>query len=383
MKYLYIILFLLLSISCKNSLKPVVTDLVKLNVPDEIPDTRGKLSEYFQKLTYIPLETNENSIIGPYPNFEIIAGDILATSARTGRMLFSQQTGHYVRTIGKQGRGPGEYSSVGIFVSNTERQTVYMGGNGYGVIEYDLGGNFLKEIQIPLSCGKFGSVSSPERTCFLDDSLYCAFFSNNFGYEKKRVLVFDTLGRVVNLFPNHRVVDGLDWHKLPISLGGSFFYRYDHKTYFKEKFCDTIFRVTRDSLISHAIIDFGKNSVPFYRQYDADYDRNSHLYPLVISENEKYLYFRFYRKHENVGLYNKSTLKLEIYNTQSGFEDDINHFVNVQMKGVLPDGRAIGILDAYDVCEWFGNHDASQLSVELQKLKGIKEDDNPVVVIME
>lgn len=68
---------------------------------------------------------------------------------------------------------------------------------------------------------------------------------------------------------------------------------------------------------------------------------------------------------------------------EEGMENDLNGFLPLQPTFVTADGEFAQLIPAETIAEWFEEHpDAAELPAEIQALKAIKADDNPVVVLM-
>ena len=66
-----------------------------------------------------------------------------------------------------------------------------------------------------------------------------------------------------------------------------------------------------------------------------------------------------------------------------GFENDIDNFIPFQFYSINNSGELVGFQEAYIVKKWFDENPdkAAKLPPNLQKLKNIKETDNPIVMI--
>lgn len=66
------------------------------------------LSEIASDVQYIPLETNDNCLIGGELNISISGNDIIAADHQTRSFYRFNNSGKYINKIGNQGQGPGE-----------------------------------------------------------------------------------------------------------------------------------------------------------------------------------------------------------------------------------------------------------------------------------
>ena len=64
--------------------------------------------------------------------------------------------------------------------------------------------------------------------------------------------------------------------------------------------------------------------------------------------------------------------------------DDLNGFLPVRPQSVSESGEFAAYLPAYEVAEWFAeNTDRNDLPADIEALRKVGEEDNPVVVLME
>lgn len=96
------------------------------------------------------LETNEASLIGEISRVIRKDGLIFVLDThKTNRLLVFDEKGKYIRSIGRQGNGPGEYVQATDF--DYERGVVFLFDNlSNSISEYDTSGVFLAKRKIPL-----------------------------------------------------------------------------------------------------------------------------------------------------------------------------------------------------------------------------------------
>lgn len=127
------IIFLLLCtylISCaqkepKNKADNVVGNkkgtTVEIPVHLKLPDKGVKelnVSEFADTIFYVPLETNSKSLLSGIFRTQLIEDGILISSL--GKLFLFAKNGKFIRQIGKQGKGPGEYQFVTDFVATDD-----------------------------------------------------------------------------------------------------------------------------------------------------------------------------------------------------------------------------------------------------------------------
>jgi hypothetical protein len=127
---------------------------------DQAEELTVKLSELADNVEYVPLETNENSLIKYVNQLTVMKQHILVKDG-CGYLLFSRQ-GKFICRVGSRGNGPGEFICGGRYDIDEENGRIYI----WGIYEkrlyvYDLSGKFLKNIYIK-------NISGMDTFFFLD-----------------------------------------------------------------------------------------------------------------------------------------------------------------------------------------------------------------------
>jgi hypothetical protein len=104
-----------------------------------------KASYFADTIIYVPLETNEESLIRMIEKIWVNDSLILIYCEQAGILLF-RHNGQFIRKIGKRGKGPGEYEKV--FHFDVIRDTIYVSPVGKrALIRYTFDGVFCDEIK--------------------------------------------------------------------------------------------------------------------------------------------------------------------------------------------------------------------------------------------
>jgi hypothetical protein len=147
-------LFATLTISCHSGKKKevIVNDNVYTVDFDNTPKEKTiPMSSLFKKVTPIPLETTDESLIGYIRDVQIFDGKIfvLDTDYSKGVFVFDMD-GKFIRQIGRVGQGPGEYITLSDFTIDEINHKIYlMDRNKNCIMVYDIGtGKYIKQINI-------------------------------------------------------------------------------------------------------------------------------------------------------------------------------------------------------------------------------------------
>jgi len=103
------------------------------------------LSEIAESIEYIPLETNDKSILGLPKSALCFERGYLYMRQRSGGFKIFNQSGEFIKEFNRYGRGPQEYRFIGRYNIETSTNNFLISTNRE-VIEYDENGNFIKKV---------------------------------------------------------------------------------------------------------------------------------------------------------------------------------------------------------------------------------------------
>jgi hypothetical protein len=416
MKKQYIILILSvlgLLISCDNSRKSV--DDKSIDVASAMSGIREiKASEYFKQIRYVALETSDSCLVGRNPSVYLFDDKILISS-REECFLFDKQSGRFIRKIGHIGNDPKGYRSANCWVNESDG-LIYFSGFDTKWVCYNTDGLFIDRIPLPANGDGFTML---DYTSLNKDTLV-GFYHNLTGNEEKRLVFFTKTGEQIGELPNNQespsfdienisvfngevaatsytpvaakgmiILSGKDPETVSVTFMAYAFWRFNRATYFKEACNDTIFRIEGITLIPDRYLDLGEYHWAYAERFDKKQDKN--IFITQCLENEDILLFRFItklydednRKQYNA-VYNKASQTLTIGDLTKDITDDITCFLPLQpLYSSSETGEFAGIIPANKVVEWFeGNKQTEALPESIRLLKNTREDDNPVIVLM-
>lgn len=337
-------------------------------------DNPIKLTQFASKISYLPLESIKDYLIGVSPSFYLF-DSIIVCRAHHQIFIFNSENGKFIKSIGEYGRGPdGFINSRSCYLKNEEIIINAIGWD-YPLIEFSANGKILNKLK---------PERYPRDIAWLNNNLYAIYYQKNSLSDSIRLQIYDlNKNKVVSTFFDYRIYK--DTRK--VTNFGAFFYYYDSKLYIKEYFKDTIFLVTTEKLIPAIIFNSGKYSPPFYEK--ETFDHTEYYSINTILETENLIFFRLaLKKRGYYCYYDKSTKKIMIPNYKdlqiSAFENDIDGFMPFEPRTISSRNKLIGFLEAYKIKQWFEENSdkAAKLPPHLQKFRNIKEDDNPVIMIV-
>ncbi|XOV92119.1 MAG: 6-bladed beta-propeller [Bacteroidota bacterium] len=375
MNNLFPILFLVVCLSCSND-KQVASkgQLDHISVKEAF-DRKEKvmLSEVADAIEYIPLETNENCLVGNNTIVDINNDYLIVVSFRQ-IFLFDRKSGDFIREIGGYGKGPEEYMATIHQPYRKERKIITARQSG-AILEYNLDGSVNRTVKSP-----YELLSSLHTE--LSTDTYASYMPNVMGDTPELLLLFDAGGNKLKVIPNTNFYEKegkfFSFHGREAE-----FYKYDGTNYFKEIWNDTLFSVANDTLLPHYVFNSGALAINFAirGQKDAFTMMKDLLRIHNIFESSDHLFFSItYQQREFAGFHNKKKSETRVCNFDevgnNGFVDDIMGISHLVPHGISAENELYGLITP----------DSLQLA-ELKKGepysngRQISPESNPVVVI--
>jgi hypothetical protein len=147
------ILLATVMISCNSDRKKetVGNDSVYTVDFDNTPkEEKIYMSSLFKKVKIIPLETTDESLIGRITEVQVSDGKIFVFDIDHAGLFVFNMDGKFIRRIGREGQGPGEYVFLSNFTVDEAKHEIYLLDAGRKrIIIYDIEtGKYLKHISM-------------------------------------------------------------------------------------------------------------------------------------------------------------------------------------------------------------------------------------------
>lgn len=374
-----------------------------------------KASDCFKQVSYVALETNDSCLVGKAPRIQIIKDKILISTNQNQCLMFDK-TGKFIRQVGHVGNDPEGYNNVYCW-GNNETGDIYFWGWNNDLVCYDQEGLFKGKIKIPFESEGYSAASLN----YLDDEIFVSHKDGMFGAGRSDLLFFKNNEKITSyptIMSNDKPFDPSNIESISVVkneegvklfgpsayeaiiiinfkepetgniliTGNTRLWRQGQDLFFKEAYNDTIYQVKETSLVPSGIIDLGK----YHWEYSDRFMKNKDNAALItqILESKDRIIIRFITKlfHGAVlhdAVVNKSTGEVKVGLYAHGMRDDLTNFLPLQPMTVSSAGEYAGLILAADVVEWFEDHkDSKELPQQVEGLKQMEEEDNPVVVIM-
>jgi len=368
MKYLFSFLCLccVLSVSAQ---KPVVINLAKAisESPKEI-----MLNELASDIRYVPLETTDDCLMNNEFYIMQYTGEDIITSG----IFHFDKNGKFLNKIGSKGQGPEEYLQ-GLFAFGDWKNKLLYVQNWTTLTCYGFDGTFVRSVPTPqLNMGAAGLFD--ENHILYSNDIYYADKANPI----QLYMVDSQNGKTVSKWRGH-----LEENKKygMILTSRDFMYNYDNILFYKPALENVIFKILspKKRQLVYKFDCSGKDIDVSADEVDPK-KRFQFLSVYWAKETAQYLFVNYGMKNiSRLGIYDKEkktftnvTIKDNLaggYDIHPAWTSDDNHLLMVYYAG--------GLLQ--DKEKRYSTGLLPERKKELDELlKNIKEDDNPVVILV-
>lgn len=313
--------------------------------------------------TYIPLETNNNCLIGDIHKIILSSGYFLIQSDEN---LFQFDiNGKFVRKIASQGRGPGEY--LGITDYSVDDSTLHihiLDVYGQKIVIYNMLGEFIEEKKCENMWSSFEVFNN----------MYIAHPLNFFGNEPCMLKIIDE-NDSTTCIPNNLIIDKQDFFLVSNVKN---FQKTGEEFIFQQQFNDTVYRFNPDTKTFSACyyFDFKSAKLPAgLLENSSSFDNQSSIYGYIfdITESNEYIFLSiFYREKLEKYVINKK-------NNKTYFVKKNNQNINIWPKW---SNEKDVLMDYIQTVQFMDNKEKIYDDNIKKNISKLDEDSNPVIVIM-
>jgi hypothetical protein len=380
---LIIILYFFFAVSCKRE----VNDSNVVINPEKFVKSEIKISEIGESVQYIPLEFTPplNFII----ELQIVDDNIFLVSGggNKGAIYKYDIKGNFLCSVGKTGRGPGEYRYGFMFTVDRKNEKVFVLDKPK-ILTYSFSGEFLSDFLLPETEPNFDAIRYFNNKLFLFENI-------KYGKAKYNWIVLDTSGKIESFKKN-----SLPQFKSINAFMDKTVSEFNGRINYWNKFNDTIFSVDSEGYIAKYIFDQGDFRVTPEVVDNEKYFFGNCFRPLNIIETEKYLIIKYFMSGREVySVLNKEdnffkSIEYDSSEVKSkGFINDIDGGLSLNPFGYFTEGKSEYIVSwffPYELNDHLSN-DAFKNSTpkylekkkELEKLaNSLNENDNPVLMLV-
>lgn len=295
-RYFPVICLLILLVSCSHNSKGLRAKAVYIDL-----NSKNTVSFYdlFSKMELIPLETNDSSLIKGYNlSVKIHNNRYYILDKNQNQILIFNMEGKYIRSISKQGNGPGEYSELYDFDFNRFSGDLELLSPVAGIYVYDsLGIIYRHHVKLP------SSMSTAHNFIAINPNQYLFYSDTKTG--TKMALYDDSLKNVVSETYNlsDDIIKTLYHHVY------SPFYLYNDFVHFVQAYNGDNFVYVNQKLQPKYSWDFGEynfeiknlpagKDIRYYLEWNKTFGTNYATIFIQYSENSNYYFTAFYWKRK-------------------------------------------------------------------------------------
>ena len=372
------------------------------------------LSDFGEKISYVSLETTDESLVKLLSGSKMIVTNpyIFIGEDQSPILCFDRNTGKFLRTIGSLGQGPGEYQNPSEMEVDAEAKRIYIRVAPSHYLCYDFEGEFLHTLTLPGErTFKMGAHYFADNKAYGYGNILNEGATNQaYAYRLPKGICADSLTLTE---PASKKSKGVARMRGAEAYGGSFF-MVEHKDgtwtagnrmngtfqslngklFHKDLFCDTLFQM-KGLHREKAIAAFHLGSYGGYERYETARNmEGKYLLPRVLYDGER-IYFTLF-----TGMYDMQDLtqKLKsksvrpgcgIYNLRTGEVKAQKDYMYLQhpdegmpkacIYTLSTDGHWVAVYQAEKLVEARENIPAEK---QPEWLKKLKEDDNPVILLI-
>ena len=381
-KYFIIVLSFIQCISsCKNDQS--ANNVVKMN---DAKIQTLYMSDYFESIEYIPLETKNECLIGNNPIFYLL-DDFIVVADKGNCFAFDRLTGKFIRKIGTHGKGAGEYLQIphGIIINEQEKTIFFVQGDH--LIEYSL----LDGAAVNTPSIRISPISLNKIAYIIKEDIWAISCLNIYGKHPNQMLFFDRKG-MIDSIPNYHVFTPKT-NEVWIYPEEIFFYSYNKNVYHKYLYSDTIFKIVDRKMQPEWIFQMKRsphilNQVRDTPSILSKEMVNYHLiYPIL--ETDEYIFFNTkYQKQIHTFLFDKKRCEVKALE-HGGFINDIDGGLTFWPIVTNQNQDLACIYQADVMKDEINNNNLREQNVKnipaFKKLQALisqlDEEDNPIVII--
>lgn len=354
------------------------------------------ISDIADSIKYIALETSPSSLLGSINDAKFTKDYFFIYHNGTTSLLSQfDKNGHFIRNIGRIGRGPEEYLGIRAFSIDEENKLIFIHLNFKNkILIYSFDGEYVKSINIDREYTEI---------VWNRDSLFMCFREPTIGNEEYVFTEINGNGDILQGVSNYCFWENKLTPIVSVRLRNrSIFYRFDNHLHFKGWYNDTIYSYDNNKIIPKFLVDMGKYKLPdelrFERQIEVF---PSEYYWYCVNETSGYVFIHFApfpSPDEKMSLnggylcYNKktktgNTLKNE--NGKIGFVNDLDGGPEF-IPEYTNDSLAFHFIEAADIKKYLATDKSleptlkypKQKDMLIKQLNGLNEADNPMIMVV-
>ena len=358
----------------KNSSIPALP--YQIDIEKGIKNVRSvPLSTLGSQLEYIPLETDPACLLKSISN--AFVSDSFLYVSDGSRLLLFVRNGKFIRQIGSEGKGPGEYSRIADFIVDKNSREIYILSSRM-VLIYSFNGQFKMDFKIDFPCSQF-IMNEKNNLIFHPFNLPIPTTEPGYSW-----YITDKSGVVLT-----KMINSLKRVNRGFTVPTSPLYMFDRTPHFMEFGIDTLYYL--DNLVKKPYAIFKLGNIKF--KPDPTMEEvpglQGKIFIYDVKENAKSLFIRIMDDSTTYCNFDKSSSTFSALK-ENGFFNDIDGGLVFWPKRILDDNTLIDYADAYKLIQYMNKNTQTEVKVkDIKKanqlkafVKQLDETSNPVLIIL-
>ena len=414
----YLIIAIML-ISCSTAKK---NENRVIDIAAALPDARvANLSDIAEDITYIPLQTTENGVVGEMNGVSkpmLFEKEIFILFDNNKVFKLFDKDGKFKKTIDHNGRGPQEYAFPFKAGYNFNTGRLFVSDAMGDVCEYTIDGDFVYRVKVPAEAG----TSSIGGASFIADGNYICSVSimdnlDGTSTADKSILAYiydkdsKTIGKILNrdttstsgkIRRQSMTINGKVQEVIMVSAKMMNTYPFHDKTRASITNENVIYNINEqyqlDTLYIFNLGEYAPTPETEGQMFNFDINLITNLMTGLESDNQLFLWLNLrglYKKYispaatgnttQAYGYFDKkkgeTVIMKEPLEGMKGFKDDLKGGPPFWPKSITSDGKyMVGYIDAIKFITYAEDNDCPE---NIKKMaENINENDNPIAILV-
>lgn len=414
----YLIIAIML-ISCSTAKK---NENRVIDIAAALPDARvANLSDIAEDITYIPLQTTENGVVGEMNGVSkpmLFEKEIFILFDNNKVFKLFDKDGKFKKTIDHNGRGPQEYAFPFKAGYNFNTGRLFVSDAMGDVCEYTIDGDFVYRVKVPAEAG----TSSIGGASFIADGNYICSVSimdnlDGTSTADKSILAYiydkdsKTIGKILNrdttstsgnIKRQSMTINGKVQEVIMVISRSLQTYPFHNKTRASITNENVIYNINEqyqlDTLYIFNLGEYAPTPETEGQMFNFDINLITNLMTGLESDNQLFLWLNLrglYKKYispaatgnttQAYGYFDKkkgeTVIMKEPLEGMKGFKDDLKGGPPFWPKSITSDGKyMVGYIDAIKFITYAEDNDCPE---NIKKMaENINENDNPIAILV-